>query len=405
MRRSTALFGALWIATIAGAVAMVAMMANFLSTSGSDQSITLPLGVIAADAIFFSSMGLLILRQRPGNRIAWVLGAAGALIILTFNGFVIGALAFLTVGGDDVVGGFAALIGATTLGPALFVALALLPILFPDGRLPGPRWRGPVAVAFGLILIPSIVGLVQPGPVNTELPDNPLGLDLPAVVALRDLGGLLPLGLLGAAVLAVAAVATRIRRSTGVERQQMKWLLGSVTVIGLFLPLSFADTFLDDAGAFTIIDAIAMASMALLPISIAIAVLRYRLYEIDRLISRTIGWAVVTGVLVAVFALGVIGLQTVLAGFTQGETLAVAASTLIAFALFQPVRRRVQRAVDRRFDRARYDGERTAAAFAERLRDQVDLATLRQTLVATTDEAVRPVTAAVWLRTHPESSR
>ena len=139
-------------------------------------------------------------------------------------------------------------------------------------------------------------------------------------------------------------------------------------------------------------------SLSLIPVAIGIAILRYRLYEIDRIISRTIGWAVVTGLLVAVFAVVVVVLQAVLAPFTNENTLAVAASTLVAFAaLFQPLRRRVQRAVDRRFDRARYDGQRTVDAFAEHLRSDVDLASLRGSLAATADQAVRPASASVWL--------
>jgi hypothetical protein len=126
-------------------------------------------------------------------------------------------------------------------------------------------------------------------------------------------------------------------------------------------------------------------------------VLRYRLYEIDRVISRSVSWGIVTGILVLTFAGLVIGLQALLDGFTQRETLAVAASTLVAFALFQPVRRRVQRSVDRRFDRARYDAERTAQGFASRLRAEVDLDTLARELEATASQAVRPTRAAIWL--------
>jgi hypothetical protein len=132
-------------------------------------------------------------------------------------------------------------------------------------------------------------------------------------------------------------------------------------------------------------------------VPIGIAILRYRLYEIDRLVSRTIGWAIVTALLVAVFAGMVVGLQAVLP-VTSGDTLVVAVSTLVAFALFQPLRRRVQRAVDRRFDRARYDGERTASSFAERLRSEVDLGNLRADLLATATGAVRPGDASIWLR-------
>ena len=144
-------------------------------------------------------------------------------------------------------------------------------------------------------------------------------------------------------------------------------------------------------------------SLIALPIAIAIAILRYRLYEIDRLVSRTIGWAVVTGILVAVFAGLVVALQTVLAPVTNENTLAVAASTLVALALFQPVRRRVQRVVDRRFDRARYDGQDLTERFGARVRDEVDLPKLRDALVATVEAAVRPAGAGLWLRSRGRS--
>jgi drug/metabolite transporter (DMT)-like permease len=143
---------------------------------------------------------------------------------------------------------------------------------------------------------------------------------------------------------------------------------------------------------------IAYAGILLMPVAIGIAILRYRLFEIDRIISRTIAWAVVTGVLGTVFAATVVGLQSVLSRFTQGETLAVAGSTLVAFAIFQPVRRRVQWIVDRRFNRARYDAEHTATAFAGRQRDQTNIAGLRVDLVGTIDSALHPQTVGVWIR-------
>ena len=135
---------------------------------------------------------------------------------------------------------------------------------------------------------------------------------------------------------------------------------------------------------------VSYAGVLALPIAIGIAVTRYRLYEIDRLISRTIGWALVTGVLGAVFVVTVVGLQAILDQVMQGETLAVAASTLVAFALFQPVRRRVQTAVDHRFDRARYDGERTATAFAERVVIRSTSAGLEADIAGTVGSALRP---------------
>src|SRR4051794_39798763 len=153
--------------------------------------------------------------------------------------------------------------------------------------------------------------------------------------------------------------------------------------------------------SFAAVVAISAGFVALiaLPIAIGIAILRYRLYEIDRIVSRTIGWAIVSGVLAAVFVALVVTLQAVLAPVTRESTLAVAASTLVAFGLFQPLRRRVQRSVDRRFDRGRYDGQRMAGAFAERLRSEGDLATIRTSLAAAADDAVRPTSAAVWLST------
>jgi hypothetical protein len=148
----------------------------------------------------------------------------------------------------------------------------------------------------------------------------------------------------------------------------------------------------------TIFDVLAVASLSLPAIAVGVAILRYHLFEIDRIISRTLSWAVVTGLLGAVFVGLVVGLQALSANVTKSNTLAVAASTLVVAALFQPLRRRVQGAVDRRFNRARYDAQRTTDAFAAQLRDEVDLARLRVALVDTVEEAVRPASASVWLR-------
>ena len=154
-------------------------------------------------------------------------------------------------------------------------------------------------------------------------------------------------------------------------------------------------SYLTEAGA--IVDVVSVLAGCLVPISIGVAVLRYRLYDIDRIVSRSLSWAIVTGSLLLAFIVLVIGLQSMLQGLTQESTLAVALSTLVTAALFQPVRRRVQRAVDRRFDRAGYDADRTAVAFAQRLRDEVDLDTLATELRATAGQAVRPSSATIWL--------
>ena len=194
-------------------------------------------------------------------------------------------------------------------------------------------------------------------------------------------------------MLGAAAVIVRYRRAGVVERQQLRWFLAAVLLAVVPIALSPQEGI---GGPIWIL--VASLGLLLVPVSVWIAVTRHRLYEIDRLISRTIGWAVVTGLLLAVFAGASSVLQAALPGLTQGKTLAVAVSTLVAFALFQPLRRRVQRAVDRRFDRARYDGERTAAAFAERLRNEVDLAGLERDITATVGAALSPSSAGMWIK-------
>ena len=198
--------------------------------------------------------------------------------------------------------------------------------------------------------------------------DNPLGM--PALgglpQALIDIGGIGALICIPAGIL---AAVLRYRRGTLVERKQLKWF-GSVLVLAF--SMFFAATLLPQPyGQWAWI--VASASIGLVPVAIGIAILRYRLYEIDRIVSRTIGWALVTGLLVAVFAGTIVGLQALLAPVTNNNTLAVAASTLVAAALFQPLRARVQRAVDRRFNRARVDAQRAIDAFGAHLRDDVDL--------------------------------
>jgi hypothetical protein len=394
-------FVALWVATALGAAGMVVTIASVMAEIGTtaDRDLIWMFSLLATVAMAFATVGLLIARRQPGNRVAWVLMAAGPLIVLTFTGFAVGALRFAEFGSDDLVGGLAGTVAGACLGITLFVSVPLLAILFPDGRLPGPRWRVPVTLALVALVTYAVASLVQPGAADAELPVNPLGIESELVIAVGALlDPLLSAGVLAGAVMAIIAVWTRFRRSSGVERQQVKWFLAAVAAIAVLLPLSFNDTFLDSGGGFTVLDVLAMSSLALLPVAVGIAVLRYRLYEIDRIVSRTIGWALVTGLLVALFAAGVVVLQAVLSPVTSEDTLAVAVSTLVAFALFQPLRRRVQGAVDRRFDRARYDGERVAGAFADRLRDQVDLTGVERDFVGTVREALSPATSGVWIR-------
>jgi hypothetical protein len=207
-------------------------------------------------------------------------------------------------------------------------------------------------------------------------------------------------------VLAVASLLVRYRRGSGIERAQLKWFAAVATVTGVAALVNIATNSSSGAPASTgILGSISAASnvllfvgLAVLPLAIGIAVLRYRLYEIDRLISRTLGWGVLTLILGGAFVGLVLGLQAILAPFTGSNELAVAGSTLLVFSLFQPLRSRVQGLVDRRFNRARYDARQALDAFSARLRDEVDLDTLQESLLTLVEATLEPTTVSLWLR-------
>jgi hypothetical protein len=274
-------------------------------------------------------------------------------------------------------------------------------LVFPSGRLLSPRWRLAVMLEAALILTVVALGALARdiGPMVDDrrvwTVPNPIGLlgDDPMQ---SDFGFVWALGLLAMTVVSAAAIVLRYRRGTRDERLQVKWpLLGAMAFAAIYAAAT-VDPLLPGAAA--VAQALLGFGLAAIPVSVAVAVLRYRLYEIDRIVSRTIGWAIVTGILLVTFAALVVGLEAAVAGLTGGETIAVAISTLVAATLFQPVRRRVQRTVDRRFDRDRYDGERVVAAFGERLRDHVDLDTLAGEVQRVADDTVHPGGSALWLR-------
>ena len=337
-------------------------------------------------------VGTLLAVRRPRNPLGWLLLLLGLGFTLSF--FSTEYIARAAISGWPLPGAvWVAWLSTWTFVLNVSIAFGWIPLLFPTGRVLSPRWV-PVAWAIGIV---TAVGAAAAALDPVELEGvgavfmNPVGI--PALEAPIDVINALfmpAMAILG--VLSVASLLLRFRRSQGVERQQLRWFLLATATFLASLVASVATGF---DGLFIV----ALIAAAGIPIAVGIAILRYRLYDIDRLISRTIGWAVVTAVLVAVFVGGVVVLQAALAPVTKENTFAVAVSTLIAFALFQPLRRRVQRVVDRRFDRARYDGQRTTAVFAERVRNEVDLGTLHAELVATAAGAVRPTGAGLWLRT------
>jgi hypothetical protein len=384
-----------WLAAVAGAVALV--FAGSVETSYSGGGYVFVMGGLALAVITDASVGALLALRRPGNIVGLVLLLAAIFPSVSILGFVVGTVLSAERGGHDVLAGLVGLVGVLSIVPALIAAGPLLALLFPNGRLPGPRWRWPVGAIVSAIAVGSVTVVLRPGPIATSLANNPFGVSgSSGSEAVWAMGQTLAVAALPSAfLLAFAAVIVRIRRSVGVERAQLKWFVAANVAVGAFWTLSLAGVARPNP---TVFDVLAAGSLALPPVAVGVAVLRYRLFEIDRIISRTLSWAAVTCLLGAVFVGLVVGLQALFADITDTNTLAVAASTLAVAALFQPLRRRMQSAVDRRFNRATYDAERTTDTFAAQLRDEVDLTRLRHALVETVEESVRPVSASVWLR-------
>jgi hypothetical protein len=336
----------------------------------------------------FIAVGWLIVERRPSN-------AVGPLILVFGSLFAwyLPADLFLHLPGRPPGAEFVALFVGVLDAP-MFIILALVLILFPDGRLPSSRWRP--AVPAGV----AGIGLVVAGYV---LEASPIEL-YPAYASpfgLRGFPGreLVYAGYVVMLILligAAAALVIRWRRGDAVARAQIKWVVAAALLM-LAAELVNVATFRPDA-AYGLTTVLSSVAIALVPIAIGIAVLRYRLYEIDRIISRTLSYAVLTGILALVFSAVILLLQALLTPVTGGQTIAVAASTLAVFAMFQPVLRRVRQTVDRRFDRARYDADVTVRTFAARLRGDIDLGAVNSEIVGTATSAVRPTKAGVWLR-------
>jgi hypothetical protein len=225
---------------------------------------------------------------------------------------------------------------------------------------------------------------------------NPLGIPAFADSPLEQ-GGVGWLLVVGAAVVITGGLVPRLRRATGLERQQLKWITFAAALHGAsWVVLALEPRALGEVPQYVL-----WATLVLIPVSAGIAILRYRLYDIDVVIRRTVVYGAVVAVLAVLYASLVLGLQAGLSGVTGNETLPVALSTLATAALFGPVRARVRQTVDRRFFRSRYDAQRTLERFATRLRDEVELDAVGRSLTTVAGEAVRPRSAAVWLRSRP----
>jgi MFS family permease len=341
----------------------------------------------------FMVVGALVVAHRPRNPIGWMFSA---IALLAFTGGVAGEYAtygLVTRPGSLPGATLAAWYASWPWYLTLALALVFTPLLFPTGRLLSPRWR-PVAWLAGVAtavftVLAALQAELDLG--SDQVIANPIGIagvenpeQSTVGVALLDL-------VILSGVVAFVSLVIRFRRSRGEERQQLKWFTYAAALVPLAL--------LGDALPAPLGNIVFTVPIVFLPVAAGIAILRYRLYDIDRLINRTL----VYGSLTAILGLGYAGAVLVLGQVFGGvggnpPSWAVAGATLAMAALFRPVRRRIQMVMDRRFNRRKYDAVRTVEAFSARLRDQIDLDTLTAELLTVADQTMQPTTASLWLR-------
>jgi hypothetical protein len=351
----------------------------------------------------FAGIGALLVSRLPRNAVGWLLIAMGwGLVISSVHVTV----PIEWIGTDRLSPIQNALAWCNAWGWSLvFVGFLGITIVFPSGRFPTDGRRLPsliaMAVAIGLSALIAVMPTINVTSALTgTATDAPNPFALAPAAAIWDFvpaAGVLYYPLFVAVGVGVVGLLLRYRRSEGLERVQMRWLVAAIAFAAianflwaLFVSLLDSDSFLP-----WILVGIAYPCM---PIAIAFAIQRYRLYDIDRIISRTIAYVAVLIVLAMVFGFGVLLLSSALATFAQAESIAVAASTLVTYAVLQPVASRIRRDVDRRFDRTRYDAEQTVQAFAVRLRLETDVEAVTRDLATTTQAVVAPTSTSLWLR-------
>jgi hypothetical protein len=349
----------------------------------------------------FSTVGALVASRLPHNPIGWIM--SGAALAYVVGG---ASLVYVEEVGHGVpvtlAGRLVIWVGTWTFSIGLGLAGIFLLLLFPSGRPPAPRWKiVGYAGAVGILLLVVSVAFA-PGSFEGH-GVNPLGVRGAAsfLHSVEDIGGMLTIAAVAGAA---ASLIVRFGRSKGVERQQLKWLAyaGAVVALG-FVAIVPVEAVVGSTRADDINNFVITQSLALVPIAAGIAVLRYHLYEIDRIINRTIVYLLATGSLVAVYAGTVFVISAVAVGSSDNLTVAIA--TLVAAALFRPVLRRVQGLVDRRFYRRKYDAQLTIDAFGYRLREETNLDELTSDLLGVVRQTVQPAHASVWLQPSNEGPR
>jgi hypothetical protein len=341
----------------------------------------------------FAVVGALLVAKRPANVVGWILVAVSLVVPVHVGEFY--AAYMMTTGREPgTLAVFGAWINAWYWYLTLVLAFLFLPLLFPDGRLISRRWlllaTPPGLGVFGAVVLGALTQTLTGSETDYRI-ENPIGIDglgnVEELPVFEALGILFTIGGIGA----VSSVVVRFRRSRGIERQQMKWFLYAAAPIPAILVTDYVP------GIFG--ELVFVWVLISLPIAIGIAILRYRLYDIDVIINRTLVYAALTVALVLVYLGSVVTLQAVFRTLTgQSSDLAVVASTLAIAALFSPLRRWVQSFVDRRFYRRKYDASKILEGFSARLRNETDLEVLSGDLVSVTRETLQPEHASLWLQ-------
>jgi hypothetical protein len=354
------------------------------------------LGLVSATAV-----GALVASRRPAHPVGWLLLAYGLLTVVAMaaRGYVDYAL-LARPGALPAASAAVVLVYALDLSGASNPLLVLALLLTPTGSLPSPRWRWVARVLVAVAVLAALSGAFDPGSMEPprQAVTSPLAVDVPAgpLGVVYTVGGGVFSVVFGLAIVAgVGSLVVRFRRARGVERQQLRWVALAAGLVPAAVLVAVAASLIGGPAADAVITYAIGTVLWLVPLALGAAVLRYRLYDLDRIISRTLAWGVLTVVLGGGYAGVVLGLGQLVG---RSSSLAVAVATLTVAAVFQPARHRIQALVDRRFNRHRYDATRTIEAFSSRLRQHIDLDTLTGELLAVVDQTMQPRRVSLWLR-------
>jgi hypothetical protein len=378
---------------------------NSPTPTGVDQT-SLPLEVWGLLVfVLFTTIGALVASRQPKNTIGWIFCALGLFLTSYSASGQYAIYALVSSPGSLPGGGTAAWLEAFLNGPIILVLFALVLLLFPDGRPLSRRWRAALWLDLIVAAVLLVVGSFKPGPMPTSSLNvaNPFGIE--KIGALLNV--LLYVGVslaLALTVLGAVSLMVRFRRSGAEERQQIKWfafagaIMCAVTATGPFLwslpPSSPAVTL--------IWPALFLSAVSTIPVATGIAILKYGLYEIDQIINRTLVYGSLTAVLAVFYEGGIVALQYVFRLLSAQESqVAVVATTLVIAAMFEPLRRRIQHFVDRRFYRNKYDARKTLEAFSFKLRNETNLEALNNDLVGVVNQTMQPAHTSLWLRPDP----